>query len=91
MPAIRLNPKFPRKLRAFVKGDPRKAKAVAKALRLFQENPQHQSLRIEKLSGSDTWTIRVDKGNRMFFVWGDDGNTAIFFLVGPHDMYRRVK
>lgn len=91
MPSIRLNPTFPKKLRAFTKNNYQKSEAVKKAFRLFQENPKHPSLNAEKLSGSDVWTIRIDKGNRLFFVWSDEGNTAIFFLVGPHDAYRTMK
>lgn len=57
----------------------------------FTKNPQHPSLRLEKLQGSKVWSIRVDRGNRLFFIWSDTDDTAIFFLVGPHDAYRKLE
>ena len=90
MPSIRLHSAFPKKLKKFVKNNARRSQAVKEALRRFQADPKHPSLHLEKLSGSTTWTIRVDQGNRLFFIWADTGDTAIFFFVGAHDAYRRV-
>jgi len=88
---IRLRPSFDRQLRKFTKKNNDRSRSVKEALRRFQIDPTHPSLHVEKLSGSDTWTIRIDSGNRLFFVWSDEGDTAIFFYVGPHDSYRTVK
>lgn len=90
MPSIRLHSAFPKKLKKFIKHDAGRSKAVKEAFRRFQADPKHPSLRTEKLSGSTTWTIRVDRGNRLFFTWSDMGDTAIFFFVGAHDAYRRA-
>lgn len=65
--------------------------AIDESLRKFAKTPTHPSLHLEKLSGTDIWTIRIDKGNRMFFIWSSSGDTAIFFYVGPHDSYRKMK
>ena len=59
-----------------------------KAISLFVKNPQHPSLNLEKLKGSHIWTIRIDKGNRIFFSWINN-TTALFLDVGKHDKYRR--
>jgi Txe/YoeB family toxin of Txe-Axe toxin-antitoxin module len=60
-----------------------------KRLKIFTKNNiHHPSLNTEKLSGSDIWSIRIDQGNRLFYV--KDGDDAIFFAVGSHDMYRMV-
>lgn len=91
MPLIRLHPAFPHKLRKFTKNDSKRADAVKKALRLFQDDPKHPSLHTEKLKASNVWTIRIDSANRLFFVWSDAGDTAIFFFVGPHDTYRKLR
>ena len=85
MPNIRLHPAFPGKLRKFIKRNKERSRAVKETLRRFQIDPSHPSLHVEKLSGSDTWTIRIDSGNRLL------GDTAIFFYVGPHDAYRKLK
>ena len=59
-----------------------------KAISLFVKNPRHPSLNLEKLKGSYIWTIRIDKGNRIFFSWIDK-TTALFLDIGKHDKYRR--
>lgn len=91
MPTIRLVDSYSRSARKFTKNNLKRAATVKKALRLFQGNPKHPSLHIEKLSGRKIWTIRIDRGNRLFFTWSDKKDTAIFFFVGPHDSYRIIK
>lgn len=59
-----------------------------KAISLFVLNPKHTSLNFEKLKGSEVWTIRIDKSNRIFFYWIDDF-TALFIDIGKHDKYRK--
>ncbi len=59
-----------------------------KAIFLFVNNPRHPSLNLEKLKGSHIWTIRIDKGNRIFFSWINK-TTALFLDIGKHDKYRR--
>jgi hypothetical protein len=90
MPLIRLHPAFPRTARKFTKNNLQRSDAVKKAFRLFQENPKHPSLHLEKLSGKDIWTIRIDEANRIFFRWSESGDTAIFFFVGKHDSYKTM-
>lgn len=91
MPTIRFDDSFSKSVHKFTKNNLQRAKAVKKTLRLFQENPKYPSLHVEKLSGEKIWTIRIDRGNRLFFTWADEEDTVIFFLVGPHDAYRTVK
>lgn len=59
-----------------------------KVVSLFVKNPKHPSLNLEKLKGSTVWTIRIDKGNRIFFKWIDE-SMAIFIDIGKHDKYRK--
>jgi mRNA-degrading endonuclease RelE of RelBE toxin-antitoxin system len=59
-----------------------------KAISLFVKNPTHPSLNLEKLKGSHIWTIRIDKGNRIFFSWVDK-STVLFLDIGKHDKYRK--
>ncbi len=59
-----------------------------KAVSLFVKNPKHPSLNLEKLKGSSFWTIRIDRGNRIFFSWINK-TTALFIDIGKHDKYRK--
>ncbi len=90
MPSIRLTPRFESARIKFVRRNKKLSQHVQDVLICFAKNPQHPSLHLEKLAGTPYWSVRIDQGNRLFFVWSDTGDTAIFFLVGPHDMYKRL-
>lgn len=85
---VRLSKNYYRALRRFVKGNKKNATNTKKAIRVFKQNPHHPSLNLEKLSGSKIWTIRVDRGNRIFFH-RIDKSTALFIDIGKHDKYRK--
>ncbi|MEK7573815.1 MAG: plasmid stabilization protein [Patescibacteria group bacterium] len=59
-----------------------------KTLSILAKNPKHPSLKLEKLKGSRVWTIRIDKGNRIFLFWVDL-RTALLIDIGKHDKYRK--
>lgn len=90
MPTPNYTKRFHRSFKKLAKGNPTLKEKTNGILVRFAQNPNHPSLHLEKLSGTDTWTIRIDRGNRLFFVWSDTGDTAIFFFIGAHDAYRRV-
>ena len=71
----------------YLKNNSVKVEKAIKSLTFFVKNPNHPSLKMEKLVNSSVWTIRIDKGDRMFFVWKDK-NTALFLDIGKHDKYR---
>lgn len=85
---IKLSAIYYKALKSFVKNNKRNAESTKKTLNLFKENPNHPSLHLEKLSGSKFWTIRIDKGNRIFFSWINK-TSALFLDIGKHDKYRR--
>lgn len=85
---IKLSASYFRALKGFVKNNKRNAENIKKALKLLKENPHHPSLNLEKLKGSNIWTIRIDRGNRIFFSWIDK-TTALFMDIGRHDKYRK--
>lgn len=72
----------------FLKNNPNLFDKTIKAIFLFVDNPKHPSLNLEKLKGSSYWTIRIDKGGRIFFIWINK-TTALFIDIGKHDMYRK--
>lgn len=80
--------KFLRSKKKFVKNDSIKSENFIKTVEFFVKNPNHPSLNLEKLSVSNIWTIRLSKGNRIFFTWKNK-STGIFIDIGPHDKYRR--
>ena len=62
---------------------------IEKKLVLFEKKPQSKSLRLHKLSGSqsDVWSISIDMSYRMLFYYHqtDISTKAVFFCVGTHD------
>jgi plasmid maintenance system killer protein len=88
------DPCFDKVYRKCVKGNKQIEKRVEKTLILFQENPSHPSLRLEKLEGlsGDVWSIRINRKYRIFFYWDSDekGKIAILFNIGPHDLYKQL-
>jgi len=74
--------------RKFLKNDPGLLSKTTKAISMFISNPAHPGLKLEKLRGTKIWTIRIDKGNRIFLTWIDK-STALFIDIGQHDKYRK--
>ena len=87
MISIQKTPKYDRARDKFVKNNPIRGNSLLKVLQIFTDNPSHPSLHLEKLSGLEVWTIRIDRGNRIFFQWLDE-STAIFIDIDKHDKYR---
>ncbi|MEX0896219.1 MAG: hypothetical protein WDZ94_04820 [Patescibacteria group bacterium] len=66
-------------------------KKIKSKLMLFAENPNHQSLRLHKLSGlqADSWSISIDMSLRMLFYYRKNSAQAdqkqiVFYAVGTH-------
>lgn len=73
----------------YVKNNRQRFKDYKKAVSLFTSNSSHPSLNLEKLQNSKhVYTIRLNKGDRIFFVWKEE-NIALFIDIGKHDKYRR--
>lgn len=90
MPKINLTDDFLKARKKWVRGNSKREAQLKKVFLYFTQNPKHPSLNLEKLSGTEIWTIRIDRGDRLFFVWSTEGDAAIFFLIGHHDTYRAV-
>jgi mRNA interferase RelE/StbE len=59
-----------------------------KQLTLLMENPQHPSLRLKKVRGTDDiWEARITRGYRMTLTIV--GDTYILRRIGVHDVLRR--
>ncbi|MFH1289986.1 MAG: type II toxin-antitoxin system mRNA interferase toxin, RelE/StbE family [Nanoarchaeota archaeon] len=64
-------------------------KAVDKKDKQFRENPYYPSLQTHKLGGPlhDLWSFFVTKSYRVLFEFLN-GDAAIFYDVGTHDVYK---
>ncbi|HLD03346.1 MAG TPA: hypothetical protein VJC17_01085 [Candidatus Dojkabacteria bacterium] len=79
--------RYQKELKKFTKGKPKFVVKIFQTLQHFIDNPQHPSLNIERLAGSDVWTMRIDKGNRIYFTWINE-NSVLLIDIGSHDKYR---
>lgn len=89
MITIHRTSKYERERNKFIKNNLKNANALVKTLNKFSHNPAHPSLKLEKLDGTKVWTIRIDRGSRIFFSWIDK-TTALFIDIGKHDKYRII-
>ena len=64
---------------------------AVKAVRLFQKNVLHPSLRLHKLSGKlrGLWSISLDRKNRII-IRPMENNTYLFISIGPHAIYEKM-
>lgn len=88
MVTVSYSPGYLAARKKFLKNNSKLADKVIKTISLFVTNPAHSSLNLEKLTGIKIWTIRIDKGNRIFFYWIEESK-AFFIDIGKHDKYRK--
>src|SRR3972149_1954888 len=63
-------------------------KQFEKAIRLFEENPRHPSLRVKKMEGTaDIWEARVTQSYRFTFNW--EGDVVSLRRMGTHNILRK--
>jgi mRNA-degrading endonuclease RelE of RelBE toxin-antitoxin system len=89
MPRVRWSRTFEksfRKLPAQIKD------AAFRAVQNLLEDPARPSLNLEKLRGTEYWSIRVNLGYRILLRAESDLEGDAFRLmdIGPHDVYRRI-
>jgi plasmid maintenance system killer protein len=72
----------------FLKNNVIALQKTIKAIEIFVQNPNHPSLHLEKLQGTNIWTIRIDQSNRIFFNWINE-EKVLFIDIGKHDKYSR--
>lgn len=85
---LKYSSKYLTERKKFLRNNSELLDKTIKALSIFVKNPKHPGLKLEKLKGSRVWTIRIDKGNRIFLFWLDK-STALLIDIGKHDKYRR--
>ncbi|MHB8443458.1 MAG: type II toxin-antitoxin system mRNA interferase toxin, RelE/StbE family [Patescibacteria group bacterium] len=67
---IRLSEDVIKSLKKIKKSNPVLLKQIRKQLLLFKSNPQHNSLRLHKLSGNldNMWSISINMNIRMIYI-----------------------
>ncbi len=86
---ISTTPKYTRAVTKYFKNDKKRKVEIARALKLFISNPAHPGLNTELLKNSEFWTMRVNKSDRIFFLWIEKNKHALLWDIGAHDKYRR--
>ena len=75
--------------RAYATLDPRLREASRRAYRLFEENPNHPSLRFKKLGGYEhVWSVRINEQYRA--VGEREGDTVIWVWIGSHNDFDKL-
>ena len=85
---IKYSTKYQKERRKFLKNNLTLAEKTIKTITVFITNPHHPSLNLEKLKGTNIWTMRINKSDRIFFAWKSK-TSAIFIDIGRHDKYRK--
>lgn len=82
---IKQSPDFVKKLNKLTHKNSRLEAKIASKLKLFLLNKNHNSLRLHKIKsgGIDMWSISVDMGLRIMFVYRDYG--ILLFDIGSHE------
>jgi hypothetical protein len=76
----------PRFLAEFSKRSKTDQKQAIKALRLFERDPGHPSLRLKKRESDGHWEISFSKDGQMLLDWADEQTRrkAVFLAIGHH-------
>jgi mRNA-degrading endonuclease YafQ of YafQ-DinJ toxin-antitoxin module len=88
MPTLEASRRFLRAYDKATKRDRERGARINKALELFRTDPDHPSLNFERLAGSDLFSIRIDRGDRII-LRRRDGEWFELVDLGSHDIYRR--
>ncbi len=82
---IKQSPDFVKKLNKLTNKNSRLETKIESKLKLFLLNKNHNSLRLHKIKsgGVDMWSISVDMGLRIMFVYRDYG--ILLITIGSHD------
>lgn len=83
---ILFSPEIVKELKKIKRNNLRLSKRVEKQLSLFQNNPQHVSLRTHKLQGNlkNMWSISITEKIRMVYLLLSY-QAAYFVAIGTHD------
>ena len=82
---IKQSPDFVKKFNKLTNRNSRLEAKIESKLKLFLLNKNHNSLRLHKIKsgGVDMWSISVDMGLRIMFVYRDYG--ILLITIGSHD------
>ena len=87
MITIKFSKRYLTREKKFTKYNTARIEEIEHTLKLFLDNPVHPSLNLEKLTKSGVWSIRLSRGDRIFFIWLGQ-NTVLLVDIGKQDKYR---
>lgn len=86
---ISFSPKCLKQLQKVKKNDLQLFTKIQKKLVLFEQKPDHPSLRLHKLSGGqkESWSVSIDMSYRLLYYYKQDKKLTkiVFFSFGVHD------
>ena len=74
--------KYQKQLKKLLRQDPRLKGKISKTLLLLTKKPKHPSLRLHKLSGTNTWSVSVSMSIRI--IIGIRGKKIYMLRIGTH-------
>ena len=82
---IKQSPDFVKKYKKLISKNSLLQIKIRSKLKLFSLNKNHNSLRLHKIksNGVDMWSISIDMGLRIMFVYRDYG--ILLINIGGHD------
>lgn len=83
MMKIHFTNSFTRKLKKLKQRNTSLEKQIEKALVLFQNNPNHPSLRLHKIKGSQAMSLSVNMSIRILYF--EKEQLYVIFDIGTHD------
>jgi plasmid maintenance system killer protein len=87
-PEVKASRRFERAFAKWGAGASVRREQAIRAIKQFVADPDHPSLNFERLAGSDLFSIRVNRGDRII-LRRLDGDSFELVDLGSHDIYRR--
>lgn len=88
MMKIAFSPKCLKQIEKIKKTDTKLFDKLQKQILIFEQNPEHPSLRLHKLKGNQqqSWSISVDMSYRLLYYISDQKQKkVVFFSFGSHE------
>jgi len=83
---IEYSPRFIKKFQKLSKVDYQLKQNIISTIEIFQNNPNYPSLRLHKLSKTDSWSISVNMRIRILFVYLTN-DEVLLVDIGGHEIY----
>jgi mRNA-degrading endonuclease YafQ of YafQ-DinJ toxin-antitoxin module len=83
MPEVVFGKKFENELKKIIGKDQQLKKLIKKQIEILSVNPNHNSLRLHKLSGVNNWSVSINKSIRI--IISIRGKYILCTEIGKHE------